>query len=68
MLMFSRLGKSLQQDDAEARCSGLIAGDVACDCCVSAEAGMVLLAFPRGPRAGELLPLAAFCSAAPILL
>lgn len=46
----------------------LSAGDVACDCCMLAEAGMVLLAFPWGPGAGKLLPLAAFCSAAHVLL
>lgn len=49
MLTFSRLGRSLQQDDAEAEHSGLIAEDVACDGCILAEAGMVLLAFLWGP-------------------
>lgn len=63
MLTFSRLGKSLQQDDAEAEHSGLVAEDIACNCCVLAEAGMVLLAFLWGPGDGKLLPQAAFCFA-----
>lgn len=64
MLTFCRLGKSLQQDDAEAQCSGLIAGDIACDCCISTEAEMVLLVFPQGPGAVEPLPRLLF---APVL-
>lgn len=66
MLTFSRLGKSLQQGDAEAE--HLIAGDVACDCCISAEAEMVLPVFPWGAAAGEPSPPAAFCSAAHVFL
>lgn len=46
--------KILQQDDVEAERSGLISGNATCDCCVSAEAGMVVLV---------LLPLAAVCQA-----
>lgn len=46
--------KILQQDDVEAERSGLISGHATCDCCVSAEAEMVVLV---------LLPLAAVCQA-----